>query len=173
MRHLRQPNFSKDLTKLAIILDYKRPGMLCLALPARHKVLKLDFQSEFSMSNIILKNRVTEGVASDSHDTTVLSCHHSFWKSPLKEKQKKIKFLDKIQILLNLLHRSPDVWTCYPRPNNAYEPHLSVIGYNFSYYIHYSWSNNATQKMSAINTKVHEQRTHGKGFTHGLQTHEG
>ena len=72
--------------------------------------------------------------------------------------------MDKIRILLNLLHRSLDVWTCYPRPNNAYEPHLSVIGYNFSYYNHYSWNNNATQKMSAINTKVHEQRTHGKGF---------
>jgi hypothetical protein len=46
-------SFSKGLTKLAIILDYKRPGMLCLALPARPKVLKLDFQSKFSMSKFI------------------------------------------------------------------------------------------------------------------------
>ena len=30
-----------------------RLGMLCLALPARRKVQKLDFQSEFSMSKII------------------------------------------------------------------------------------------------------------------------
>ena len=44
---------SKGLTKLAILPDYKRPGMLCLALPARRKVQKLDFQSEFSMSKII------------------------------------------------------------------------------------------------------------------------
>ena len=36
-----------------IILDYKRTGMLCLALPACPKVLKLDFQSEFSISKII------------------------------------------------------------------------------------------------------------------------
>ena len=52
------PNFSKGLTKLAIILDYKHPGMLCLAFPAHSKVLKLDFQSEFSMSKItsILKS---------------------------------------------------------------------------------------------------------------------
>ena len=77
-------------------------------------------------------------------DLSTLSCHHSFWKSPLKENQNQIKFLDKIWILIDLLHRSPDVWTCYPRPNNAYEPHLSVIGYNFSYYNHYSWNNNAT-----------------------------
>ena len=40
-------------TKLAIFRDYKRPGMLCLALPAQRKVQKLDFQSEFSMSKII------------------------------------------------------------------------------------------------------------------------
>ena len=33
----RQPNFSKGLTILAIIMDYERPGMLCLALPARCK----------------------------------------------------------------------------------------------------------------------------------------
>ena len=52
-RHLRRPHFSKRLTKLAIFPDYKRPGMLCLALPARCKVRKLDFQSEFSMSKII------------------------------------------------------------------------------------------------------------------------
>ena len=45
-----QPNFSK----LAIILDYKGPWMLSLALPARCKVLKLDFQSEVSMSKIFL-----------------------------------------------------------------------------------------------------------------------
>ena len=43
----------KSLTKLAIILDYKCPGMLCLALPACPKLLTLDFQSEFSMSKII------------------------------------------------------------------------------------------------------------------------
>ena len=32
-QHLRRPHFSKQVTKLAIFLDYKRPGMLCLALP--------------------------------------------------------------------------------------------------------------------------------------------
>ena len=48
---LRQPNFSQGLTKLAILSDYKRPGMLCLALPACQKLglilvikwLKIDF----------------------------------------------------------------------------------------------------------------------------------
>ena len=45
--------FFKGITKLAILPDYKRPGMLCLDLPARCKVQKLDFQSEFSMSKII------------------------------------------------------------------------------------------------------------------------
>ena len=52
-RHLRRPHFSIRLTKLAILPDYKHPRMLCLALPARRKVRKLDFQSEFSMSKII------------------------------------------------------------------------------------------------------------------------
>ena len=52
-RHLRRPHFSKQLTKLAIFPDYKRPGMLCLALPAPCKVRKLDFQNEFLMSKII------------------------------------------------------------------------------------------------------------------------
>ena len=42
-----------SLTKLAILPDYKRPEILCLALQARRKVQKLDFQSEFSMSKII------------------------------------------------------------------------------------------------------------------------
>ena len=31
MRHLWQPNLLKGLTKLAIILNYKHPWMLCLA----------------------------------------------------------------------------------------------------------------------------------------------
>ena len=61
----RNPNFQSH-TKLAIILDYKRPGMICLTLPAHRKVLKLDFQSEFSISKIIrifmiffsLKNKI-------------------------------------------------------------------------------------------------------------------
>ena len=45
----------KSLTKLAIILDYKCPGMLWLDLPARCKVLNLDFQSDFfSLRNKIL-----------------------------------------------------------------------------------------------------------------------
>ena len=35
--YLRQPNFSKGLTKLAIFPDYKRPGLICLALPPRQK----------------------------------------------------------------------------------------------------------------------------------------
>ena len=52
-RHLWRPHFSKGLTKLAILRDYERSGMLCLALPARLKVRKLDFQSEFSISKII------------------------------------------------------------------------------------------------------------------------
>jgi inner membrane protein involved in colicin E2 resistance len=47
------PIFQRGLQKLAILPDYKHPGMLCLALPARRKVQKLDFQSEFSMSKII------------------------------------------------------------------------------------------------------------------------
>ena len=45
--------FFKRSKKLAILPDYMRPGMLCLALPACCKVPKLDFQSEFSMSKII------------------------------------------------------------------------------------------------------------------------
>ena len=52
-RHLRRPHFSKGLTKLAILPDYKHPGMLCLALPAGSKLQKSDFQSEFSSSKII------------------------------------------------------------------------------------------------------------------------
>ena len=52
-RHLRRPHFSKRLPKLAILPDYKCPRMLCLPLPARRKVRKLDFQSEFSISKII------------------------------------------------------------------------------------------------------------------------
>ena len=36
-RHLQQSNFSKGLTKLAIILDYKCPWMLCLALQPGQK----------------------------------------------------------------------------------------------------------------------------------------
>ena len=40
--------FSKSLTKSAILNDYKRPRMLCLALLPRGKVRKLDFRSEFS-----------------------------------------------------------------------------------------------------------------------------
>ena len=36
-RHLRQPYFSKGLTKLAILPDYDCPGLICLALPARRK----------------------------------------------------------------------------------------------------------------------------------------
>ena len=35
--------FSKGLTKLAILPDFKHPVMLCLALTARRKVWKLDF----------------------------------------------------------------------------------------------------------------------------------
>ena len=38
-------NFLKGLTKVAILLDYKCPRMLCLALPPHRKVWKLDFQS--------------------------------------------------------------------------------------------------------------------------------
>ena len=34
-RHLQQPHFSKGLTKLAILPDYKCAGLICLALPAR------------------------------------------------------------------------------------------------------------------------------------------
>ena len=43
-RHLRQPNCSKGLTKLVIILDYKPPWMLCLALqPGQKSGLILPF----------------------------------------------------------------------------------------------------------------------------------
>ena len=45
--------------------------MLCLALPPRHKVQKLDFQSEFSMSKIIRIFLVAKGDASYPHDTNV------------------------------------------------------------------------------------------------------
>ena len=46
-------NSLNGLTKLDILSNYKRPVMLCLALPARRKMQKLVFQSEFSMSKII------------------------------------------------------------------------------------------------------------------------
>ena len=36
-RHLQQSNFSKGLTKLAILPDYKCPGLSCLAFPACQK----------------------------------------------------------------------------------------------------------------------------------------
>ena len=51
--HLWQPNFSKGLTKSAILTDYKRPRMLCLVLLLRGNLRKLDFQSEFFTSKII------------------------------------------------------------------------------------------------------------------------
>ena len=44
---------SKGLKKLAILLDHKRPWMLCLALRPHQKVPKSDLQNEFSMSKII------------------------------------------------------------------------------------------------------------------------
>ena len=48
------PIFQKGLlNQPGFLPDYKRPGMLCLALPAHRKMRKLDFQSEFSMSKII------------------------------------------------------------------------------------------------------------------------
>ena len=55
VNNVRSDTFGNPMSQkvLAIILHYKRPGMLCLALPARRKVLKLDFQSEFPMSKII------------------------------------------------------------------------------------------------------------------------
>ena len=46
-------NFSKGLTKSAILPNFKRPRMLCLGLPPHREVPKLDFQSGFSMSKII------------------------------------------------------------------------------------------------------------------------
>ena len=48
-RHLRRPTHSKDLTKLAILPDYKHPRMFCLALRPCQKVL--------------LYERVAKGVA--------------------------------------------------------------------------------------------------------------
>ena len=49
-RHLRQQNFSKGLTKLAIPTNYKSPGMLYLACRLAYgEVPKL----EFSTSKII------------------------------------------------------------------------------------------------------------------------
>ena len=44
---------SNTFSNPIFIPDYMCPGMLCLALSARRKVWKLDFQSEFSMSKII------------------------------------------------------------------------------------------------------------------------
>ena len=41
--------FFKQSYKISHPLGYRCPGMLCLALPARRKVPKLEFQSEFSM----------------------------------------------------------------------------------------------------------------------------
>ena len=49
MHHFRA-SLPKTLTKLAILPDYKCPGMLYLALAQSHKITKLDFHSEFSMS---------------------------------------------------------------------------------------------------------------------------
>ena len=43
-RHLRRPHFSKGLMKLAIVLDFKCPWMLCLALQAGQK-----FGSDFTI----------------------------------------------------------------------------------------------------------------------------
>ena len=64
-QHLRRPHFSKRLTKLAIFPDYKCPGMLCLALPARRKVQKLDFQSEFSADFLkVLSNSAQDNIIS-------------------------------------------------------------------------------------------------------------
>ena len=42
---VRSDTFSKELTKLAIILDYKRPWMLCLALqPGQKSGMILPFE---------------------------------------------------------------------------------------------------------------------------------
>ena len=46
------PNFSKSLTKLAILPDYKCPRKLRLALPPCFKVQKLDFQSVKNNPNL-------------------------------------------------------------------------------------------------------------------------
>jgi hypothetical protein len=46
-------NFSKGLTKSAILPDFKCPRMLCLGLPPHREVPKLDFESGFSMSKFI------------------------------------------------------------------------------------------------------------------------
>ena len=60
------PIFTKGLTKLAIILDYTRPWMLCLALQPRQKigpdlpfwvVLKLKLQKKKILTkNVVLKS---------------------------------------------------------------------------------------------------------------------
>ena len=92
-RHLRRPHFSKWLTKLAIFPDYKRSGMLCLALPARRKVRKLDFQSEFSMSKIIriflnfffieANQRITVYQCHEGHKRHLWRPHFSKWLTKL------------------------------------------------------------------------------------------
>ena len=51
--NLRSDTFGKRSYKLAILPDYTRPGILCLALPPHREVPKLDFQNEFTMSKII------------------------------------------------------------------------------------------------------------------------
>ena len=56
-RHLRRPHFSIRLTKLAILSDYKCPGLICLALPARQKfglllVIKFFFNFKLSKKNL-------------------------------------------------------------------------------------------------------------------------
>ena len=50
MIHLLQPIHSKVLIKLAILFDYKRSQILCIALLPFQKVPKLDFQGEFCTS---------------------------------------------------------------------------------------------------------------------------
>ena len=48
------PIHAKGLIELAILPNYRHPWMLCIALQPCQKVLKADFQSQFSMSKIIL-----------------------------------------------------------------------------------------------------------------------
>ena len=77
--HLRQPNFSKGLTKLAIILDYKHPWMNCLDFQPGQKsgmilpfevVLKLklqknNFNKKCAPKTLFLKDKKNQKVSDD------------------------------------------------------------------------------------------------------------
>ena len=55
-RHQRRLHFSKGLTKLAILPNHERPGLICLALPAHRKFGLILVQIKFFLVEVMKKS---------------------------------------------------------------------------------------------------------------------